>query len=147
MLATRVPDKSRHLARHRLADLFLDSFAFSAATTATDALWSGLPVLTKRSTAVSRPHRREPGVRRRQCPRWSRAMRPTYVERAIAIARDPALAAALRRDLAARLPTAAYFDAARFTRQLETGLLAAWQRHVDGLPAASFDVAPIDVAR
>ena len=36
-----------HLARHRLADLFVDTFAFNAHTTATEALWAGLPVVTK----------------------------------------------------------------------------------------------------
>ena len=35
-----------HLARHRLADLFLDTLPYNAHTTASDALWAGLPVLT-----------------------------------------------------------------------------------------------------
>ena len=46
MFADRVP-MDEHLARHRLADLFLDTFAFNAHTTATEALWAGLPVVTK----------------------------------------------------------------------------------------------------
>jgi predicted O-linked N-acetylglucosamine transferase (SPINDLY family) len=37
---------SKHLARHRLADLFLDNLPYNAHTTASDALWVGLPVLT-----------------------------------------------------------------------------------------------------
>jgi protein O-GlcNAc transferase len=36
-----------HLARHRLADLFLDTFPYCAHTTASDALWAGLPLLTR----------------------------------------------------------------------------------------------------
>jgi protein O-GlcNAc transferase len=39
----KVPE---HLARHRLADLFLDTFPYNAHTTASDALWMGLPVVT-----------------------------------------------------------------------------------------------------
>src|SRR6202043_4116500 len=39
-------DMSDHLARHRLADLFLDTLPCNAHTTASDALWTGLPVLT-----------------------------------------------------------------------------------------------------
>src|SRR5262249_58828231 len=39
-------DISRHLARHRLADLFLDNLPVNAHTAASDALWVGLPVLT-----------------------------------------------------------------------------------------------------
>jgi len=38
---------SEHLARHRLADLFLDTLPYNAHTTASDALWAGLPVLTQ----------------------------------------------------------------------------------------------------
>jgi predicted O-linked N-acetylglucosamine transferase (SPINDLY family) len=40
-------DMKEHLARHRLADLFLDTFNFNAHTTASEALWTGLPVVTK----------------------------------------------------------------------------------------------------
>ncbi len=36
-----------HLARHRLADLFIDTFPYTAHTTCSDALWSGLPVITR----------------------------------------------------------------------------------------------------
>ena len=37
---------SEHLSRHRLADLFIDTFPYSAHTTCSDSLWSGLPVVT-----------------------------------------------------------------------------------------------------
>jgi predicted O-linked N-acetylglucosamine transferase (SPINDLY family) len=36
-----------HLARHRLADVFLDTFPYNAHTTTSDALWAGLPVITR----------------------------------------------------------------------------------------------------
>ena len=39
--------QAEHLARHRLADLFIDTFVYNAHTTASDALWAGLPVVTK----------------------------------------------------------------------------------------------------
>ncbi len=48
----KMPD---HLARHKAADLFIDTFPFTAATAASDALWAGLPVLTRvGETFVSR---------------------------------------------------------------------------------------------
>ena len=47
IFATRVPSPD-HLARHRLADLFLDTLPYNAHTTASDALWAGVPVLTSR---------------------------------------------------------------------------------------------------
>ena len=45
VFADRLP-LAEHLARHRLADLFLDTLPYNAHTTASDALWAGLPVLT-----------------------------------------------------------------------------------------------------
>ena len=42
-----------HLSRYKLADLFLDTFPFGAHTTCVDALWSGLPVLTRRGNSFS----------------------------------------------------------------------------------------------
>src|SRR5262249_39110836 len=45
VFAPRVPS-DEHLARHRLADLFVDTLPYNAHTTASDALWAGLPVLT-----------------------------------------------------------------------------------------------------
>ncbi len=46
IFAERLPDMAEHLARHRLADLFLDTPQYNAHTTSADALWAGLPVLT-----------------------------------------------------------------------------------------------------
>ena len=137
--AAREPDKAIHLARHRLAGLFLDSFAFSAATTATDALWAGLPVLTRRGESC---HGRigESLLRAVGMPEMIAHDTEDYVARAIAIGRAPKQADTLRRTLAARLPAAPYFDAARFARQLETALLTAWQRQAAGQKPASFDV-------
>ena len=46
IFAPRMPRMEEHLARHRAADLFLDTLPFNAHTTASDALWAGLPLLT-----------------------------------------------------------------------------------------------------
>lgn len=46
IFAERMPSLADHLARHQLADLFLDTSPYNAHTTASDALWAGLPVLT-----------------------------------------------------------------------------------------------------
>ena len=46
IFAPKVTDNADHLARQRLADLFLDTLPYNAHTTASDALWAGLPVLT-----------------------------------------------------------------------------------------------------
>ena len=54
----------RHLARQRIADLFLDTLPYNAHTTASDALWVGLPVLTLSGDSLCRPRRGEPAQRR-----------------------------------------------------------------------------------
>ena len=55
VFATREPTRAGHLSRLRLADLFLDTLSFNAHTTAADALWAGVPVLTmKGNTFASR---------------------------------------------------------------------------------------------
>jgi predicted O-linked N-acetylglucosamine transferase (SPINDLY family) len=140
VLATREPDKATHLARHRFAGLFLDTFTFSAATTATDALWAGLPVLSK-TAEVAHGRIGESLLRAAGMPEMVAPDAAGYEARAIEIGRTPALAAKLRRSLVDTLPTAAYFDAARFARALETALVTAWQRAAAGQPPASFDVA------
>ena len=47
VFSSPVVDMTLHLARHRLAGLFLDTYPYNAHTTASDALWSGLPVITR----------------------------------------------------------------------------------------------------
>ena len=58
VFADRLP-LAEHLARQRLADLFLDTLPYNAGATASDALWAGLPVLTS-SANPSRAHGSEP---------------------------------------------------------------------------------------
>jgi protein O-GlcNAc transferase len=53
IFASKTPLKSDHYARHRMADLFLDTRYYNAHTTATDALWAGLPVLTYPGTTLA----------------------------------------------------------------------------------------------
>jgi len=53
IFAPRMPALNDHLARYGLADLFLDTLPFNAHTTASDALWAGLPVLTCRGNAFA----------------------------------------------------------------------------------------------
>jgi predicted O-linked N-acetylglucosamine transferase (SPINDLY family) len=52
IFAPRTESMADHLARHRLADLFLDNFPFGAQTTASDALWAGLPIVTRTGEAM-----------------------------------------------------------------------------------------------
>lgn len=140
VFAPRVP-LPEHLARHRLADLFVDTFNFNAHTTASDALWAGLPVLTKLgenfAARVAGSLLTAVGL-----PEMITQTAEDYEGLAVALATEPARLAAIRAKLAAQRPTAPLFDSALFTRHLEEGYRRAFQLYVDGLPPDHIDIAP-----
>ena len=107
-----------HLARHRLADLFLDTAPYGAHATACDALWAGLPVLTRRGTAfasrVASSLLTAIGIPELIAESWD-----DYEAAGLALARDPAWLAALKAKLTAAHNTAPLFDTPRLTRDLE----------------------------
>ena len=107
-----------HLARHRLAGLFLDTAPYGAHATACDALWAGLPVLTRRGTAfasrVASSLLTAVGLPELIAESWD-----DYEALALALARDPARLAALKQKLVAARSTAPLFDTPRLTRDLE----------------------------
>jgi len=130
-----------HLARHRLADLFLDTLPYNAHTTASDALWAGLPLVTcaGRSFAarVAASLLRAVGL-----PELATPSLEAYRDLALALARDPDRLGALRGKLAASLATAPLFDTERTRRQVEAAFEIAWRRQLAGLEPRSFDVPP-----
>lgn len=107
-----------HLARQRLADLFLDTYPYNAHTTASDALWVGLPIITcAGSTFASRV-----------CASLLTAMDlpelilphfGEYEDLAVALAKDPARLAALREKIARNRETSPLFDSKQFARGIE----------------------------
>jgi len=137
--ADRLPPAD-HLARIGLADLFLDTFAVNAHTTASDALWAGLPVLTMAGksfaarVAASLLH--AAGL-----PELVTTSHAAYEALAFDLARDPARLGALRARLIANRDTCALFDTVRFTRALEAGYGAMHARAVQGLPPADIVLA------
>ena len=130
IFAPRAP-LPEHLARHRLADLLLDTFAYNAHTTATDALWAGLPVVTKigqgfaARVAASVLHAL--GV-----PELVTTSTQDYERLALELATTPAKLAALKRKILLNRDTTALFDTARLTRHLEDGYRQIWRRHFEG---------------
>lgn len=132
----RLPD---HLARHRLADLFLDTLPYNAHTTASDALWAGLPVVTCRGGTfagrVASSLLRAVGL-----PELITSSLADYEALAASLAADPHRLASLRARLGKLRERCPLFDATRFTRALESGYELAWDRHLGGARPASFDV-------
>jgi protein O-GlcNAc transferase len=124
-----------HLARHRAADLFLDTLPYNAHTTASDALWAGVPVLTQIGdtfagrVAASLLH--AVGL-----PELITETRDAYEQRAIDLATRPAELSRLREKLAqTRLSVSApLFDTQLSTRHLERAYVAMYDRYQARLP-------------
>lgn len=131
-----------HLARYPLADLFLDTTPYGAHTTASDALFMGVPMLTLsgRSFAsrVCGSLARAAGIPELVCrtPR-------EYVERAVALGHDPAQLRAIREQLGAHKGSCTLFDMPLLVRSLEGLYQRMWQEQRDGeLPRP--DLANLD---
>jgi predicted O-linked N-acetylglucosamine transferase (SPINDLY family) len=122
-------------ARYRCSDLFLDTLPFNAGTTASDALWSGLPLLTSAGSAFA-ARMAASLLQAIGLPELVTSTVAEYEEVAVRLATQPALLEELRHRLALNRLTTPLFDTQAFTRHLETGYLSAWQRHLDGLPPA-----------
>jgi len=122
-----------HLARHRSADLFLDTLPYNAHTTASDALWTGLPVLTCAGEAfasrVAASLLFAVGL-----PELVTNTPAEFEALAIALATDRARLDEVRARLQASRPTAPLFDTPRFARHIEAAYAAMHERHVAGLP-------------
>jgi len=118
--ARRVPQE-RHLERHRHADIFADTFNYNAHTTASDALWSGLPLLTRPgqqfASRVAASLLWAVGL-----PELIADTHADYEEMLMHYATDADARGALKSTLAGIARSSALFDTAGYTRDLEAGL-------------------------
>jgi predicted O-linked N-acetylglucosamine transferase (SPINDLY family) len=134
--------RAAHLARHRRADLFVDTFHYGAHTTTSDALWTGLPVVTccgaPFASRVAASLLRAVGL-----PELITHSPADYRALAENLARDPARLDAARDKLAASRDACALFDARRFTRHLEAAYVAMWERSQRNAPPDDIAVAAI----
>ena len=129
----------KHLARHRLADLFLDNLPVNAHTAASDALWAGLPVLTCMGESF---------VGRVAASLLSAVGLPELVTRsldeyealALKLATDPALIASLRQKLDRNRKTCPLFDTDRLRHDIERAYITMWEITRRGEPPRSFVV-------
>jgi protein O-GlcNAc transferase len=123
----------QYLARFRAADLFLDTLPYNAGTTASDALWAGLPVLTVPGQAFA-ARMGASVLTAAGLTELIAADRADYERRAIGFARDPRRLADLKRKLATKRGHCALFDTAGFTRGIEALYRQMYDRHHAGLP-------------
>lgn len=132
VFATRTPIFAEHLARLRLADLFLDTLPYNAHTTAGDALWAGLPILTCiGETFASRVAASI--LKAIDLPELITATLQDYERRAIELATDPSTFEQIKRKLANNRLATPLFDTKRYTRHIETAYAAMYERQRSGL--------------
>lgn len=122
----------QHLARHRLADLFLDTFNYNAHTTASDALWAGLPVLTK----IGRGFAARVAASLLNTVDLAEMITTSeegYAALALSLATQPNRLREVRRKLEAKRLASPLFDTALFARNLEAAYQQAYERYFEGL--------------
>ena len=124
-------EPAQHLARQRLADVFLDTYFYNGHTTVSDALWAGLPVLScpgqsfpsrvgaSLLSAVGLPELIMPDLK-------------TFEDRAVQLAENPAELQALKAKLQELRSSAPLFDTASFARQLEQAYQKIWSIYQAG---------------
>jgi len=130
VFAKRLP-QVEHLARHKHIDLFLDTFNYNAHTTASDALWAGLPVVTKAgeqfSARVAASVLDAVGL-----PELITASEDEYEQLAFELATKPRKLKTLKRKLAKNIASQPLFDTERYTRNFEAGLQKAYNLYFEG---------------
>jgi protein O-GlcNAc transferase len=116
-----------YLARLQLADLFLDTVPYNAHTTAAEALWAGVPVITCRGRSfagrVGASLLTAAGL-----PELIGDDLDGYRDRALNLARSPAALGELRERMRATKATSAVFDTARYVRDFDSALFGLWRR-------------------
>ncbi len=128
-----------HLARHRLADLFVDTFYVNAHTTASDALWAGLPVLTLRGNQFA-SRVAASILSAMELPELITHSSAEYESKLLELAANPGGLDALKQKVKSKRESAPLFDTAAYTRDFENGLEAAFERFQTGLPPADIRV-------
>jgi protein O-GlcNAc transferase len=132
-------EQAEHLARHRLADLFLDTLPCNMRAAASDALWAGLPVLTCRGNtfagrvAASQLH----------CLGLDELVTPNLTEYAALaqwLAQDRDILAEIKKRLAENRLTSPLFDTDLTRRYIEEAYTVMWARRQAGKSPQSFDV-------
>lgn len=140
VFASRQPP-AEHLARHRCADLFLDTLPYNAHTTASDALWAGLPLLTcEGRTFAGRVAASL--LRALDLPELITSDSSEFEGRAIELARHATQLPAIRAKLAGGRGAAPLFDTRQTTRDIEAAFRTMQKRRIAGLAPQHFAVTP-----
>ena len=122
-----------YLARYRMADLFLDTLPYNAGTTASDALWVGLPLLTRIGESFA-GRMAASLLNAIGLPELITDTQVQYESLAIELARNPVKLSGLKEKLQQNRLTTPLFDTELYTRNLETAYRAMYERYQADLP-------------
>jgi predicted O-linked N-acetylglucosamine transferase (SPINDLY family) len=129
----------RYLASYKLADLFLDTWPYNAGTTAVDALWAGLPVLTKKGKALVARMATE-ALRGIEVPELITKTPDEYKDFAIELAHNPDKLKLLKEKIQRNRLTTALFDAVANTRHIESAYLEMYGRYQESSEPQDFNI-------
>lgn len=142
VFARHVAANEGHLARHRLADLFLNTTPYNAHASAVDSLWAGVPIVTDVGTTFA--SRVTAGLLNTMgLPELVTSSLREYEQLALGLARDRDKLTAVRAKLAANRKTSPLFSTSRYTRHLESAYTRMWEAYEQGQPPSSFAVDAI----
>ena len=140
IFAKRIP-LPEHLARHRHADLFIDTLPYNAHTTASDALWSGLPVLTLMGESFA-SRVAASLLNAIRLPELITTTQHGYEDLAIELASNPHKLSAIKKKLSENRLTAPLFDTTLFTKHLESAYTKMMERYWEDLPPEHIYISP-----
>jgi len=124
---------TEHLARHKVADLFLDTLPYNAHTTASDALWAGLPVLTcKGESFASRVAASL--LNAIELPELITTTQEQYETTAIDLANNPEKLKAIKYKLESNRSTTALFDTPLYNKHIQAAYRQMYERYQADLP-------------
>jgi predicted O-linked N-acetylglucosamine transferase (SPINDLY family) len=123
--------------------LFLDTFPYNAATTASDALWSGLPLLTCAGNSYAARHAGSI-LNAVGLPELVTHSLEEYERLALKLATDGTMLAGIKAKLVRNRLTCPLFDTDRFRRHIEAAYTTMWERHERGEAPANFAVPALD---
>ena len=134
----------RYLASYKLADLFLDTWPYNAGTTAIDALWAGLPVITKNGVSVS-ARMATSALNCIEMPELIVETASEYKEMAIALATNPTRLKLIKDKLQENRLRTRLFDPVGNTKYIETAYNKMYELHLAGSPPQHLFVNSTDV--
>ena len=130
---------SEHLARHKMADLFIDTFPYTAHTTCSDALWSGLPVITLMgqsfASRVSGSLLNAIGLKE-----LITSTKKEYEDLIFELATNPKKLKSIKSKLNKNKLTKPLFNTKLYTKKIEASYIKAYKRYQSNLPLENIEI-------